>query len=182
MGPILSSQLFSAFLDCPTKCFLRSRHVVSDANEYAEWVRRREQVYVNNYARCLAGRKHEVVTGDVLTGDLRTSNWQVAMDVRVNTKDLEAHLQLVERIHNGSEAKLQELVPTAVIHEPESMRTCTMLTVPSLSSAVPDTLIDSLTKSPDPGLTIETLGISLSDSTLSTMILVDLISEYTSPS
>ncbi len=112
MDPILTSQLFNAFLDCPTKCFLRSRHVVSDANAYAEWVRRREQLYVNEYVQHLAdGGQNEMVTADAITGDIWATGWQAGVDVRVKTKDLDSHIQLVERIHNGNGPKLRELVP-----------------------------------------------------------------------
>ncbi len=35
----ITSDLFKAFLNCPTKCYLRSLGETGTGNEYADWVR-----------------------------------------------------------------------------------------------------------------------------------------------
>src|ERR1035437_3360549 len=42
---IVSSQLFEAFLECSTKCWLRSRAEPTAGNIYAEWARAQSEAY-----------------------------------------------------------------------------------------------------------------------------------------
>jgi hypothetical protein len=42
---IVSSQLFEAYIECATKCWLRSRAEPATGNVYAEWARAQNEVY-----------------------------------------------------------------------------------------------------------------------------------------
>ena len=42
---IVNSHLFEAFLECSTKCWLRSRAESITGNAYAEWVRAQNEAY-----------------------------------------------------------------------------------------------------------------------------------------
>jgi hypothetical protein len=42
---IVSSQLFEAYIECSTKCWLRSRAELAAENVYAEWARAQNEVY-----------------------------------------------------------------------------------------------------------------------------------------
>ena len=42
---IISSQIFEAYLECPTKCWLRSRAEPITGNVYAEWARAQTEAY-----------------------------------------------------------------------------------------------------------------------------------------
>src|SRR6266849_11036766 len=42
---IVSSQLFESYLECSTKCWLRSRAEPAAGNFYAEWVRTQNETY-----------------------------------------------------------------------------------------------------------------------------------------
>ena len=43
---IVSSQLFEAYLECSTKCWLRSRAEPATGNSYAEWARPQNETYL----------------------------------------------------------------------------------------------------------------------------------------
>ena len=43
---IVSSQLFEAYLECSTKCWLRSRAEPATGNFYAEWARPQNETYL----------------------------------------------------------------------------------------------------------------------------------------
>jgi hypothetical protein len=45
---IISSQLFESYLQCPTKCWLRSRAELPAANSYAEWSGSRNKTYLQD--------------------------------------------------------------------------------------------------------------------------------------
>ena len=42
---IVTSQLFEAYIECPTKCWLRSRAEPTAGNVYAEWIRAQNEAY-----------------------------------------------------------------------------------------------------------------------------------------
>ena len=42
---IVSSQLFEAYIECATKCWLRSRAEPATGNFYAEWARMQNEIY-----------------------------------------------------------------------------------------------------------------------------------------
>ena len=42
---VIGSPLFEAFLECPTKCWLRSRAEPNAGNVYAEWARAQNETY-----------------------------------------------------------------------------------------------------------------------------------------
>ena len=51
---IVSSPLFEAYLECPTKCWLRSRAEPTTGNAYAEWARAQNEAYYKDAAQMLA--------------------------------------------------------------------------------------------------------------------------------
>jgi hypothetical protein len=42
---MISSHLFEAYLECPTKCWLRAQNEPSTGNVYSEWARVRNDTY-----------------------------------------------------------------------------------------------------------------------------------------
>src|ERR1035438_5593910 len=54
----ITSHLFDAFLKCATKCHLRSIGEIGSGNEYAEWVRARDESYQREAARRLRSEEH----------------------------------------------------------------------------------------------------------------------------
>src|SRR5260370_24405272 len=45
---IVSSSLFESYLECSTKCWLRSRAEPATGNFYTEWVRAQNETYIHN--------------------------------------------------------------------------------------------------------------------------------------
>jgi CRISPR/Cas system-associated exonuclease Cas4 (RecB family) len=45
VSTMISSYLFEAYLECPTKCWLRSQNEPSTGNVYAEWRRAQNESY-----------------------------------------------------------------------------------------------------------------------------------------
>lgn len=45
---IVSSLLFESYLECSTKCWLRSRAEPVTGNSYAEWVRAQNETYLQD--------------------------------------------------------------------------------------------------------------------------------------
>ena len=56
----ITSQLVEAYLDCPTKCFLRSTGEVPTGNAFATWNQTRsEAYYLDGVRRLTADQTHE---------------------------------------------------------------------------------------------------------------------------
>ena len=99
-GMNISSLLFEDYVQCPTKCWLRSRGEPTSGNVYAEWARTQNETYFQG------GLKHLLVTlpeSDRATSPPIPENpkdvtWCLASNVRWRTKALESCLQAVERI------------------------------------------------------------------------------------
>ena len=51
---IVSSQLFEAYIECATKCWLRSRAEPSRGNVYAEWARAQNEAYRQDALKSLS--------------------------------------------------------------------------------------------------------------------------------
>jgi predicted RecB family nuclease len=109
----ISSLHFEDYLQCPTKCWLRSRTEPTSGNVYAEWARTQNETYFQD------GLKHLLVT--LPESDCATSppipesskdvTWRLAIDVRWRTKALESYLQAVERIPSESHGRPAQFIP-----------------------------------------------------------------------
>jgi predicted RecB family nuclease len=85
----ITSLIFDAFLKCATKCYLRSLGEVGSGNEYAEWVRGRNESYEREAARPLqeAVPEAERVIAPPATESLKTAKWRLAVDLVAQTPD-----------------------------------------------------------------------------------------------
>src|ERR1039458_9332923 len=88
----ITSHLFEAFLKCPTKCYLRSLRETGSGNEYAEWVCNRDETYEREAARRLQEGVPETerFVAPPATENLKTAQWQLAVDVMSQTPDRSA--------------------------------------------------------------------------------------------
>ena len=79
-----SSELFEAFLKCPTKCWLQSRGEACEGNAYAQWVKGQNESYRAEGMRRLQATVPE---GDRViapaTENLKGAKWRLAVDVVV---------------------------------------------------------------------------------------------------
>src|ERR1035437_6616726 len=79
--------LFDAFLKCATKCHLRSVGEIGSGNEYAEWVRGRDETYQREAVRALqeAVPETERVVAPPATENLKAAQWRLAVDLVAQT-------------------------------------------------------------------------------------------------
>ena len=80
----ITPELFEAHLKCPTKCWLRATVEPASGNDYADWVRSRNESYrseaVNRLITGLPTREHAV---NPPANTLKTARWQLALGVTV---------------------------------------------------------------------------------------------------
>jgi predicted RecB family nuclease len=83
----ITSPVFDAFLKCATKGHLRSLGEIGSGNEYAEWVRVRDESYQREAARGLQEGVPETerVVAPPATENLKAAKWRLAVDLVAQT-------------------------------------------------------------------------------------------------
>src|ERR1039458_2776192 len=106
--------IFDAFLKCATKGHLRSLGEVGSGNEYAEWVRGRDESYQREAARRLqeAVPETERVVAPAPTENLKAAKWRLAVDLLAQTPDGSADSS------HGADAMLTDHEPLATHPSP----------------------------------------------------------------
>src|SRR5208282_1809131 len=96
----ITSQLFEAFLKCPTKCYLRSLGETGAGNEYADWVRAQDESYQREAARRLQEvvPETERVVAPPAMENLKSAKWQLAVDLVAQTPDRSADSHVCESV------------------------------------------------------------------------------------
>lgn len=91
----LTSDLFADFLNCPTKCYLRSIGQAGTGNTYAEWVREQNDAYRADAAKGLIAGLSEgdAALAPSAAGNLKTATWRLAVGLPVQAGDMESQLQ-----------------------------------------------------------------------------------------
>lgn len=110
---IVSSQLFEAYLECSTKCWLRSRAEPATGNLYAEWARPQNETYLEyglkrSFAIVPASDR---ATAPPIPKNPKDVPWCLAIDVRWRMRELESHLQAVERIPPEGHGRPAQFIP-----------------------------------------------------------------------
>jgi predicted RecB family nuclease len=110
---IVSSQLFEAYLECPTKCWLRSRTEPATGNFYAEWARAQNETYLEyGLERSFAiVPESDRATAPPLPKNLKDVPWCLAIDVLWRMRELESRLQAVERIPSKDHGRPAQFIP-----------------------------------------------------------------------
>ncbi len=113
----ITSDLFSAFLKCPTKCYLRSTGQSGSGNAYAEWVRDQNNAYQGEVAKRLieAAPNTERVLTSPTAEDLKTATWGLALDVKVRAGNMETQIHGVERMAPQGRGKPTQSIPIRFI-------------------------------------------------------------------
>src|SRR5262245_33492341 len=110
---IVSSQLFEAFLECPTKCWLRSRAEPAARNIYVDWARARNETYYQESLKRLFSRfpVRGSVTGAPVPKSLTDATWRLAIAMHLQKNELESRLQAIERISSEGRGGTAQLIP-----------------------------------------------------------------------
>jgi predicted RecB family nuclease len=98
----ISSQLFEAYLYCPTKCWLHSRAEPISGNMYAEWARAHKNTYYEEglqRAFATLSQSDRVITPPI-PKNFKDQTWQLAIGFLLRTNELETRLQAVARERN----------------------------------------------------------------------------------
>ena len=109
---IVNFQIFEAYLECSTKCWLRSRAEPTTGNAYAEWARAQNEAYFEGGLKSLREilPESDRVIAPALTNYCEDATWRLAIDVRLRTNDLESRLQAVERIPSEGRGRSLQFV------------------------------------------------------------------------
>jgi predicted RecB family nuclease len=112
----ITPELFRAYLQCPTKCWLKSAGEKSTGNVYAEWV----QGQVESYRGVGIERlRSTAIPGEHVTSPsantLKEAKWRWALDVSVQTEKLESRIHTVERAPSEGRGKPARFVPVRFI-------------------------------------------------------------------
>jgi predicted RecB family nuclease len=110
---IVSSRLFEAYLECSTKCWLRSRAEPATGNFYAEWAHLQNQTYLEyGLKRSFATvPESDRATAPPIPKNPKDVTWCLAIDARWRTRDLESRLQAVERIPSEGHGSPVQFIP-----------------------------------------------------------------------
>lgn len=110
---IVSSQLFEAYIECPTKCWLRSRVEPAAGNVYAEWARAQNEAYRQDALKKLLAVLPEGnrAMGPPISKSSKDATWRIAIDVRLRTNELESRLHAVERIASEGRGGTTQFIP-----------------------------------------------------------------------
>jgi hypothetical protein len=80
----ISSQLFESYLECFTKCWLRSGAEPATGNVYAEWIRAQKETYLRDRLKRLlqSPSESDCVTAPPIPKNAKDVTWRLAIDVR----------------------------------------------------------------------------------------------------
>jgi predicted RecB family nuclease len=110
---IISSQIFEAYLECSTKCWLRSRAEPTAGNAYAEWARAQNEAYSKGGLKRLLVMfpESDHAMGPPITKNSMDVTWRIASDLRLRTNNLETRLQAVEKMPSEEPGRTVKFVP-----------------------------------------------------------------------
>jgi predicted RecB family nuclease len=109
----ITSPVFQAYLECPTKCFLRAHGEVGAGNEYANWVRTETESYRHRESDRLVIGIHpgECIRGLTNATDLKTAKCRLALDVLAQTGNQESEIHAVETVPSEGRGKATQFIP-----------------------------------------------------------------------
>jgi predicted RecB family nuclease len=110
---IVSSPLFEAYLECPTKCWLRSRGEPTTGNAYAEWACAQNAAYYKDRLKCLLAvlPESDRTIAPPISKHPKDSTWRLAIDVSLRANELESDLQALERLPSEGPRSPVQFIP-----------------------------------------------------------------------
>jgi hypothetical protein len=97
---IISSNVFEAYLNCPSKCWFRFRNEVGTGHMYSQWQETQNRSYCKEALKRLIDNTH---TDDFIIApsqpiNIKRATWKLASDLVVRKDNLEATVHAIERI------------------------------------------------------------------------------------
>jgi len=109
---IITSQIFEAFLNCPTKCWLISHGEAWENSYYSEWMQDRNQTYringINYISEGLEPRELQASSNARL--NLKTAVWKLKANIAIICNGLETNIHALERIPSTGRGKPAQFI------------------------------------------------------------------------
>lgn len=110
---LITSQIFEAYLKCPTKCWLRFRGERGTGNIYSDWVVAKNETYrtdaVVRFMDSIANAEHAVAKADF--ANVKTGKWKYAANLAARSENLESNIHIVERTSFEGRRKPTQFTP-----------------------------------------------------------------------
>jgi predicted RecB family nuclease len=112
----ISSDLFQAFVECPTKCWLRAAGEPGSGNAYSEWVKSQTESYVAaQTTRLLSESPKDESPVSAAWENFKGGKWRLAtgpvIRAELNSYTVESRLHAIERIPPEGRRKPSKFVP-----------------------------------------------------------------------
>ncbi|HBJ82539.1 MAG TPA: hypothetical protein DDZ88_01415 [Verrucomicrobiales bacterium] len=116
----ITSELFHAYLKCPTKCWLRSSDEPGSGNAYADWVKAQNDLYrAAETERLVAMSPSDEVASSPEAERVKSAKWSLATSLAAQAKmeawDVESELHAVERVPSTRRGKSAQFIPIRFI-------------------------------------------------------------------
>ena len=108
-----TDDLVETFLKCPTKCFLRSRGEAGTGNDYAAWIRTKNEVFrIEGTKRLVAEvAPDKCAIAPRAMGSLKPAEWYLRIDLAVHSQQLQCFCHAVEQIPSAGRGRTAQFVP-----------------------------------------------------------------------
>jgi hypothetical protein len=110
---MISSHLFEAYLECPTKWWLRAQNEPPTGNVYSEWARVRNETYRKEWLerRLAIAAEADRIVPPTFEADRKEATWRFAVDMRVQVDGLECRIPAVERVRSEGHGRRVQFIP-----------------------------------------------------------------------
>jgi hypothetical protein len=113
---LVTPRLFEAYLACPTKCYLLAIGEVAANNDFAIWKETLSETYLCEGVQRLTTDHHsELALEPHETGHWQDVSWHFAINLIARAENIEANLQVVQRIPLEGTNKSSRFVPIRFI-------------------------------------------------------------------
>lgn len=114
---VITSQLFAAYLKCPSKCWFQSLGEDGLGNPYSDWVRIRNEAYSTGGIERLmtAVANIDRATEQAEMVNLKTAKWKFAANFPARKEKLESCIHIVERVPSEGRGKPALFTPIRFI-------------------------------------------------------------------
>jgi hypothetical protein len=110
---MIFSHLFEAYLECPTKCWLRAQNEPATGNIYADWARAQIERYRNEWVERQLAIVGEADRTPWATFEVnhKQATSRFTIDMRVHADNLECQIPAVERVQSEQRGRRVQFVP-----------------------------------------------------------------------
>jgi hypothetical protein len=97
---VISSHIFEAYLNCPSKCWFRFRNEVGTGHMYSQWLETQNPSYRKEALKRLidSTRTDDFIIAPSQPMNIKTAKWKLASDLVVRKDNLEATVHAIERL------------------------------------------------------------------------------------